>query len=241
LTVDGATINDGGLFSGSGVLYQTSGLLAHFTRDQVTLRKYGFDDAFDFNSTLGIVSNVKFVLTYRFSAAASHFRQEMSFTTQNAFTSPIATYVMSTCGLGNGTWSYQGHVAGVSRIRNQKVSLKQGCQLPPQYAASQWVAFNETVWHTQGLDVFQNAKDYDVNTTWTLTSGPNTRTLSIRPVASPPFQLPEHMQPLLNGYSMPGFGVVCIDAQYSDVNQCGSNRQWPPGETYHTALDYSTL
>jgi hypothetical protein len=241
LTIDGATINDGGLFSGSGVFYQTSGLLAHFTRDQEILRKYGFDDAFDLNTTLGVVSNVNFVLTYRFSAAASHFRQEMSLTAQNAYTSSMATYLMSTCGLGNATWSYQGHVAGVGRIRNRKVSLKDGCQLPPQYAASQWVAFNETVWRVQDLDVFENAKQYDVNTTWTLTSGTNTRTLSIRPVSSPPFQLPEHMQPLLNGYSMLGFGVVCIDAQYTDVNQCGLNRQWPPGETHYTALDYSTL
>lgn len=240
ITRDGDAITDGGLYSGNGVFYQFAGALSHFERNMDTLRRHGFDSVYDVNKQIGVTSVINFVLTYRIGSNGALVRQEMSLKVDQNPTSSIATYVMSTCAYGSAPWSQSYSRADVPRINNQGVS-KPTCAKPAQFAANQWIAFDKSVIAKRGLNYMENANNYQIGTLWSIASMTGSkRTLSIRPVLGQGFQTPEHVQTLLNAYSAPGIGVVCIDVQYTDANQCGPNTPWSNGYSYNTAIDIAT-
>ena len=50
---------------------------------------------------------------------------------------------------------------------------------------------------------------------------------------------PDHVQALLNRYSIPGRAVVALDIQHADINQYGGVT-WGPYAVYETAAEYFT-
>jgi len=237
LALDGNPINDGGLFSGDGVFYQTVGTVAHFETDPNVLRAHGFQDRYDMNADPNLYSQLHFVLTYRISITAAFFRQEFTLNVAGpASTSPIATLVMSSGSLGGKSFSIDRHAAAVGRIRNHGFNPST-CSSPAEYGPGQVVLFNQGVIWNGGLDYFENNVRSDTGGTWK-EWGPSGRVWTVTIPAG--FQIPDTVQPLLNGYSSKGTGVVGLDINYFNINDCGRISPWPPGYVFQTAADYST-
>lgn len=238
ITNDGQEIIDGGLFSGSGVFYQTQGLLSHFEQDINILQMHGFHDIYDMNNYENLFSKIQYTLTYRISQNSNYFRQELTLRILGPDpTSSIATLVMSSCSLGSAKWSANCNVAQVGRVRNHG-TWKPSCSLVSEYDADVCVLFNQDVIMHHGLDYFENNANGNPGNFWYIT-GPSQRSLKV--VLPNGFSKPEHIQSLLNGYSTPGVGAVCIDLKYTDINDCGVNTTWNIGYTYSIASDYSTF
>jgi hypothetical protein len=237
ITLDGAPICDGGLFSGGGVFVQTQGFVAHFERDLGKLAAHGFSSYEDVNADPSRTSRLRFTVTSRFSPDEPFLRQELSLSVEGDATSPIASDVVSTCALAGQAWSETEATADTATIRNHGVA-RPACSAPAEIAAGQPTPFDLGVIARRGLDYLESATKGVPGTTWRLGGGGGGRTLGVS--LPPGFATPDAMQALLNGYSAPGTGGVCIDVQHSDVNQCGGAPVWPAGFVHTSAIDYST-
>jgi hypothetical protein len=89
---------------------------------------------------------------------------------------------------------------------------------------------------TQGY--FESNTRGQPGTAWSITAQSSGAGRSLALALPAGFAEPDAVQALLNGYAAPGTGAVCLDVQYTDANQCGSNTSWPVGYVHTSAVDY---
>jgi hypothetical protein len=238
ITLDAQPIGDGGLYSGEGIFIQTQGYVAHFERDPKVLAAAGFSDAEDVSADPAVTSRLLFTVTQRFSRSDPRVRQELSLEVKGGPSSPIASQVMSLCGLAGQPWSELYTGADVTRLRGHGV-VHPACSAPPEIAADAILPLDVGVIANRGLDYVESSAQGAPGSAWFITAQSTIGGRTLRLGLPAGFATPDAVQALLNGYSSPGTGGICLDVQYTDLNQCGAGASWPVGYVHASAVDYA--